>query len=154
MPVLLGRSRVSWCCRLRAWVGVLRKVAEGRDWLWQDCAYGVVIYDRPRVIMRSSKLLAAAVSVREVARRLECSLAIVVPCSSIFADRIYQMPKRHLSSDRARAGVQSGAFEVQEGSHDSALLLQKTQVQCSKVWCTDVRPGRFEARACDFWGKV
>ena len=47
--------------------------------------------------------------------------------------------------------AQWGAFDAQEGSEEAALLLQKTQVQCSKVWCTDKRPGRFEARACDLF---
>mmetsp|Transcript_45150 Transcript_45150/g.38046 ORF Transcript_45150/g.38046 Transcript_45150/m.38046 type:complete len:149 (+) Transcript_45150:1-447(+) len=68
----------------------------------QDCAYCFVIYDHPRVIVRSCKLTASSV-----------------------------------------------AFEAHEGTENAALLLQKTQVRCQRVWSTSVRPGRFETRDCD-----
>ena len=70
----------------------------------QDCGCCVVVYDRSRVIVRSSKLMAAS----------------------------------------------SAAFQVHEGCDKAALLLQKTQVLCSKLWCDERRPGRFESRDCKF----
>ena len=42
----------------------------------------------------------------------------------------------------------SVAFEAHEGTENAALLLQKTQVRCQRVWSTSVRPGRFETRDC------